>query len=98
MVAMKSRPLEFSSKSLRAYRGMHEAVERARTREANIATGGSREEPLRQDLPTLTGLRFVAAFSVLIGHGFAWILADHETPGGVVFWVSQISGFGMTLF
>lgn len=75
---------------------MHEAGERAR--EVSVANGGSRDEFLRQDLPALTGLRFVAAFSVLIGHGFAWILASHETPGGVVFWVSQVSGFGMTLF
>jgi hypothetical protein len=75
---------------------MHEAG--ARAREVKVANGGSRDELLRQDLPALTGLRFVAAFSVLIGHGFAWILADHETPGGLVFWVSQISGFGMTLF
>jgi peptidoglycan/LPS O-acetylase OafA/YrhL len=67
-------------------------------REVNVSNGGSRNELLRQDLPALTGLRFFAAFSVLIGHGFAWILADHQTPGGVVFWVSQISGFGMTLF
>src|SRR6478672_8045478 len=81
---------------LRACRGMHEAG--ARAREVKVANGGSRDELLRQDLPALTGLRFVAAFSVLIGHGFAWILADHETPGGLVFWVSQISGFGMTLF
>ena len=86
----------FFKNVLRACRGMHEAGERAR--EVNVANGGSRDELLRQDLPTLTGLRFVAAFSVLIGHGFAWILADHETPGGVVFWVSQVSGFGMTLF
>jgi peptidoglycan/LPS O-acetylase OafA/YrhL len=75
---------------------MHETAERAR--EVDVATGGSRNELPRQDLPALTGLRFVAAFSVLIGHGFGWILAGHETPGGVVFWVSQISGFGMTLF
>ena len=75
---------------------MQEAGERAP--EVNIANDGSRDEFLRQDLPALTGLRFVAAFSVLIGHGFAWILANHETPGGLVFWVSQISGFGMTLF
>ena len=75
---------------------MQEAGERAR--EVNVSDGGSRDEFLRQDLPALTGLRFVAAFSVLVGHGFAWILAGHETPGGVVFWVSQISGFGMTLF
>jgi peptidoglycan/LPS O-acetylase OafA/YrhL len=75
---------------------MREAGERAR--EASVSHSGSRDEFLRQDLPALTGLRFVAAFSVLIGHGFAWILASHDTPGGVVFWVSQISGFGMTLF
>ena len=75
---------------------MQEAGERAR--EVSVSSGGSRDEFLRQDLPALTGLRFVAAFSVLIGHGFAWILANHETPGGLVFWVSQISGFGMTLF
>jgi peptidoglycan/LPS O-acetylase OafA/YrhL len=75
---------------------MQEAGERAGG--VNVANSGSRDEHLRQDLPALTGLRFVAAFSVLIGHGFAWILADHETPGGIVFWVSQISGFGMTLF
>ena len=75
---------------------MQEAGER--TRDVNVSNGGSRDEFLRQDLPALTGLRFVAAFSVLVGHGFAWILASHETPGGIVFWVSQISGFGMTLF
>jgi len=69
---------------------MQEAGER--TRDVNVSNGGSRDEFLRQDLPALTGLRFVAAFSVLVGHGFAWILASHETPGGIVFWVSQISG------
>ena len=58
----------------------------------------SRSGSGRQDVPALTGLRFVAAFSVLIGHGFSWILQNHETPGGVVFWVSQIAGLGMTLF
>jgi hypothetical protein len=52
----------------------------------------------RQDVPALTGLRFIAAFSVLIGHGFGWILASHETPGGIVYWVSEASGLGMTLF
>jgi len=52
----------------------------------------------RPDIPALTGLRFVAAFSVLIAHGFAAILADHETPYGAIYWVRQASGFGMTLF
>jgi peptidoglycan/LPS O-acetylase OafA/YrhL len=52
----------------------------------------------RSDIPALTGLRFVAAFSVLVAHGFAAILANHETPYGVIYWVRQASGFGMTLF
>ena len=58
----------------------------------------SSDGPRRQDIPALTGLRFFAAFSVLIGHGFSWILHSHETPGGAIYWISQISGFGMTLF
>jgi peptidoglycan/LPS O-acetylase OafA/YrhL len=52
----------------------------------------------RPDIPALTGLRFVAAFSVLIAHGCAAILANHETPYGAIYWVRQASGFGMTLF
>jgi peptidoglycan/LPS O-acetylase OafA/YrhL len=52
----------------------------------------------RPDIPALTGLRFVAAFSVLIAHGVGEILASHETPYGVIYWVRQASGFGMTLF
>jgi len=56
--------------------------------------GGSR----RQDVPALTGLRFVAAFSVLLAHGVSTILASHETTLGVVYWLRQASGFGMTLF
>jgi peptidoglycan/LPS O-acetylase OafA/YrhL len=54
--------------------------------------------PGRSDIPALTGLRFVAAFSVLIAHGFAAILAGHEMPYGAIYWVRQASGFGMTLF
>ena len=52
----------------------------------------------RPDIPALTGLRFVAAFSVLIAHGCAAILADYETPYGAIYWLRQASGFGMTLF
>ncbi|WP_158818696.1 acyltransferase [Methylocapsa sp. S129] len=51
-----------------------------------------------EELPGLTGLRFVAAFSVLIAHAAAALLAVHETPLGVVYWLRQASGFGMTLF
>ena len=52
----------------------------------------------REELPALTGLRFVAAFSVLIAHGAATLLPGYETPLGVVYWLRQASGFGMTLF
>ncbi len=52
----------------------------------------------REEVPALTGLRFVAAFSVLIAHGVSTILATHETPLGAVYWLRQASGFGMTLF
>lgn len=51
----------------------------------------------REDVPGLTGLRFVAAFSVLLGHSLT-TLTDHETPLGWIYWVKQSSGFGMTLF
>ena len=54
--------------------------------------------PHRPDIPALTGLRFYAAFFVLIAHGCATILVDHETPYGIIYWVRQASGFGMTLF
>src|SRR5580658_87471 len=52
----------------------------------------------RPDIPALTGLRFYAAFFVLIAHGCAALLANHETPYGAIYWVRQASGFGMTLF
>src|SRR5580658_2392414 len=54
--------------------------------------------PDRPDIPALTGLRFYAAFFVLIAHGCAALLVVHETPDGAIYWVRQASGFGMTLF
>jgi peptidoglycan/LPS O-acetylase OafA/YrhL len=54
--------------------------------------------PPRGEVPGLTGLRFVAAFSVLLAHGLAVLMKDHEVPGGAVQWLKQASGFGMTLF
>ena len=52
-----------------------------------------------EHLPELTGLRFVAAFSVLVAHGVTTILDPGGPPlSGVVYWLSQASGFGMTLF
>ena len=50
------------------------------------------------NVPVLTGLRFVAAFCVLIAHAVSTILLFAETPLGPVYWLRQASGFGMTLF
>ena len=52
----------------------------------------------RPDVPALTGLRFLAAFSVLLAHGLAATVANNEPPTGAVLWLMQASGFGMTLF
>src|SRR4029077_4231717 len=52
----------------------------------------------RPDVPALTGLRFLAAFSVLLAHGLAATLANNEPAEGIVLWLMQSSGFGMTLF
>ena len=52
----------------------------------------------RQDVPALTGLRFLAAFSVLLAHGLAATVANNQPPHGVTFWLMTASGFGMTLF
>jgi peptidoglycan/LPS O-acetylase OafA/YrhL len=49
------------------------------------------------DVPGLTGLRFLAAFSVLIAHAFGVLMNGHAASG-VVYWLVQASGFGMTLF
>jgi peptidoglycan/LPS O-acetylase OafA/YrhL len=64
----------------------------------DLATVNRARPSDRPDIPALTGLRFYAAFFVLIAHGCAAILADHETPDGAIYWVRQASGFGMTLF
>jgi peptidoglycan/LPS O-acetylase OafA/YrhL len=63
-----------------------------------LITADHAHHPDRPDIPALTGLRFYAAFFVLIAHGCAALLADHETPYGAIYWVRQASGFGMTLF
>src|SRR5580658_9776763 len=52
----------------------------------------------RPDVPALTGLRFLAAFAVLLAHGLAAIVANDAPPQGAVYWLMQASGFGMTLF
>ena len=50
------------------------------------------------EVPGLTGLRFLAAFSVLFAHGTGVLLQGHDYPGSVAYWCTQASGFGMTLF
>jgi peptidoglycan/LPS O-acetylase OafA/YrhL len=50
------------------------------------------------DVPGLTGLRFLAAFSVLIAHAFAVLMQGHDSAGSFAYWATQASGFGMTLF
>jgi peptidoglycan/LPS O-acetylase OafA/YrhL len=47
----------------------------------------------REAVPGLTGLRFIAAFSVLIAHSVTVLMANDG-----FYWVRQASGFGMTLF
>ena len=47
----------------------------------------------RDTVPGLTGLRFVAAFCVLIAHSVTVLMGGYE-----VYWIKQASGFGMTLF
>jgi hypothetical protein len=61
-------------------------------------SGPRRKPARREEVPGLTGLRFVAAFSVLLAHGASVVLADYRSPGGVVYWLTQASGIGMTLF
>jgi peptidoglycan/LPS O-acetylase OafA/YrhL len=56
------------------------------------------DAPRRPDVPALTGLRFVAAFSVLLAHGLSATVANNEPPRGAVLWLLEASGFGMTLF
>ena len=63
-----------------------------------VASGTLAGGTHREEVPGLTGLRFIAAFSVLLGHSLSWFAAEHDTPWGVTYWLSQASGFGMTLF
>jgi peptidoglycan/LPS O-acetylase OafA/YrhL len=50
------------------------------------------------EVPTLTGLRFLAAFSVVVAHGTAVLMHGHELPGSVAYWCTQASDFGIALF
>jgi peptidoglycan/LPS O-acetylase OafA/YrhL len=56
------------------------------------ASGGG-----RPDIPALTGLRFFAAFSVVVAHGTDQLLKFQEPPT-LIDWLPRLAGFGMTLF
>lgn len=51
----------------------------------------------RSPIPALTGLRFVAAFSVLLGHGVAWLVSFPTTIDWPNYF-TQGPGLGMPLF
>jgi peptidoglycan/LPS O-acetylase OafA/YrhL len=50
----------------------------------------------QEDIPALTGLRFLAALSVVLSHGRSMI----SVPGSddIAYWIGTAAGFGMTLF
>lgn len=60
--------------------------------------GPSAGKPAHDEVPGLTGLRFVAAFSVLIAHSFAVLMRSHLAAMPQLTWFMQAAGFGMTLF
>jgi len=55
------------------------------------------EKTLRPAIPALTGLRFVAAFSVLLAHSMHWI-ATFSKPLYITELLGASSGIGMPLF
>jgi peptidoglycan/LPS O-acetylase OafA/YrhL len=68
------------------------------SRETASAASGASSNRIHPDaVPALTGLRFLAAFSVVVAHSFGVLFQGHATSG-VVYWLTQASGFGMTLF
>jgi peptidoglycan/LPS O-acetylase OafA/YrhL len=65
---------------------------------ANLLRPAAMSKIHPDEVPGLTGLRFLAAFSVLFAHGTGVLLQGHDYPGSVAYWCTQASGFGMTLF
>jgi peptidoglycan/LPS O-acetylase OafA/YrhL len=60
--------------------------------------GASMNKAHSDEIPALTGLRFLAAFSIVIAHGTAVLMHGHERLGSVAYWCTQASDFGMALF
>ncbi|WP_316188312.1 MULTISPECIES: acyltransferase [unclassified Bradyrhizobium] len=52
---------------------------------------------MKSFLPALTGLRFVAAFSVIISHSLLWVFRSDD-HGPIFSFFSSLSALGMTLF
>lgn len=49
-------------------------------------------------IPALTGLRFIAAFSVALAHGITSCFQFDGGPFALQYWIETLAGFGMTLF
>jgi peptidoglycan/LPS O-acetylase OafA/YrhL len=52
---------------------------------------------MQERLPGLTGVRFVAAAAVVVGHAFMFLVQPSQ-PSAILNVISTLSGFGMTLF
>ena len=65
----------------------------------NIPPKNIPEAPAQHDdIPSLTGLRFLAAISVAMAHGALLTLGNGEPLSGLKAGISTAAGFGMTLF
>jgi peptidoglycan/LPS O-acetylase OafA/YrhL len=53
---------------------------------------------VKREINSLTGLRFLAAFSVAVAHGASLTLRFDQPRFGPSFWLMQGVVFGMTLF
>jgi peptidoglycan/LPS O-acetylase OafA/YrhL len=52
---------------------------------------------MKSSIPSLTGVRLVAALSVVVGHAFMFLVLPSQ-PNAILNMISNLSGFGMTLF
>jgi peptidoglycan/LPS O-acetylase OafA/YrhL len=52
----------------------------------------------RTEVPGLTGLRFIAAFSVVIAHGAQSIIKLAGSSYGPIYWLEEMAALGMGLF
>jgi peptidoglycan/LPS O-acetylase OafA/YrhL len=74
--------------------------EHVRRCDVSPAIGPQSTEPraTRPTLPALTGLRFLAALTVLIEHAWIHLFKFQGTATGLRYWVPTAGGFGMSLF